>query len=361
MENKELYGFLEIIEIPIETAPGKIIKIVYNNEIIHDSVKRRTNLFFLFHSLFYLGLGHSFSSICSYFENLTRDILLSLESIGSKLLYSTLTPLNEYTIFACLDIVSTIQDFLIPCHNNISNDDENGIVNNEAGISKSVYLRIKEIHKKYSYQIMEIENKYSNKINRIKYHEELEVSKALNINKSINKKQSLRDFMKIKDLYSFIEEKSVSEFMLNKITSIYNNINNIYNLRNKYSIINNIIINNKAILSNIHVATIIVEFPLFWNDYTKLLKAGIINERENNLHWNRSNVSLIDYFSYIFHKNMTENNKHSIKKNNKNNDGDRIPWIVLERAFDKKDLKNSKSSSNGKSKDFYEIMSILRL
>jgi len=91
-----------------------------------------------------------------------------------------------------------------------------------------------------------------------------------------------------------------------------------------------------------------INYPAFREHFSKLKDAGIIEETENGLKWNRHDIAIAEYFEYL------ECNER------------RQRWIVVEKVFNKKNLcqylRTHKERQSGKpSRDFEEIKLLLGL
>jgi hypothetical protein len=349
------YNNLEILKNAI--ANQESIEFYYLDNCIYNSINKRANLFFLFNSSLFFKSQIAIYSIFKYFVHLTEDLITAFSTLlENKQFNDKQQLLNDHIVFGLYIVFSTILDFLFGFTNiSLENNDSYSLSQLK---ENEIFDKIKKIRIKYQKERREIEKLY---LDRLNYEEYIAISKELKSDISFqhtnlpnNEDYTFEIYQRDKSFYHNTEQFIIDN-SLSLVKPLEENLNQIGQIIEKEEYFIEVIKNNTPNIANILLAQIIKDFPLFKNHY-KLLKDEVIQERTDSLFWVKSTISLTEYFSLIYQE------SNYLGKNNQNNKNDRIPWSVLERVFDKKDLKNSYSSSKKKpSKDFVQIKKLLKM
>jgi hypothetical protein len=356
MENLYNFKCLAIVRhSKTDDIPEKI-EIKYFYQIIHDSWNKRSNLYFLF--------GNPFFNVVSPWINsheqiyyITSDIISCLEQIGNQIKSNQKqTQAEMYIVYAMYDLYSTIQDYIMS-YLRESDELENQVLQNSQGNLEASELslddiEILKIRKIYETKIAEENKRHYEETNAIQHDLILEINK-------IRKNANIDDILKYGKDISIMPYKmdlEINKMILIEskefLKLILENLNSISNLLDKYDCLLKIIKGINPNNANLWLAKIFADFPVFLDHYQKLLEEKIIETSVEYLKWDRSQVSLTEYFSYIY-----KGNKTAISENDKI----MIPWSIIEQAFNRTGLKNSYTSRGKISKDFEEIKKILKI
>jgi len=346
------YGNLEIIKKTIDNQEN--IEFFYLSNCIYNSFDKRANLFFLFNSSLFLESQIVIYGIINYFMNLTDSIIIAFNTLQKNNYKQQL--MNEHIIFGLYIVFSTILDFLFGI-TNISIENDNGYILSQLK-EDEIFVKINKIKNKYQKERRKIEELYLDKLN---YEEQIAINKELQKSESfkhiiLNNKNNYPFEIYQRDKYLYPDlEKSIIDYTLSNMEPLCEKLSQISQIIESEKYLLDVIKDNTPSIVNILLAQVIYKFPLFNKHYKILINARFIEKGLEHLLWKKSKVSLTEYFNNIYLENK------NFGDNSPNNTIDRIPWSVLERAFNEKRLKNSYSSAEKESKDFMKIKELLKL